>query len=439
MTVHVRFFARHKRLCSSLAALVLLVAAGLGVRWSMGYRPRFHGCGKHRGLTIATDVDVSPDFQRRALVEGWNRTHPEQPATLIEVSRSTDTTRSQIAAALESGSCAYDVLLVDVAWLPEYARRGFLEKVRRSWIDNPADFVPQTMATGRWDGDQYAVPWFTDAGLLYVRKGEKAPESWDELLRQGYAAQLENYEGLTANALEVIWNTQGGAVLSGDVGRVDAKTAQVVLNGLDRLAGAGPALSASRAYMEDGSLEAFASGHARLMRNWPFAFRALTADPRVGSGFDVATLPKPGLTVLGGWDLAVSARSEHPAEAGRLIDFLTSKDSQHQLFVCGGFTPTRTSVFDDTTPCKDPKYTPEELPTPERFAQFATTLKAALYQARLRPVTPYYAQFSETFRGCVEQVLNARAGMRGARKPTAEAFANALTAALKGKRGSCGG
>ncbi|MGI5322768.1 extracellular solute-binding protein [Actinomadura nitritigenes] len=428
-----------KRLFSSLAACILLVGAALVVKWSTGYRPLFHGCGKHRGLTIATDVDISPDFQRRALVEEWNRTHPKEPAALIEVSRSTDTTRSQIAAALDSGSCAYDVLLVDVAWLPEYAQRGFLEEVRDSWIDDPADFVPQTMATGRWDGRQYAVPWFTDAGLLYVRKGEKAPQSWDELLRRGYAAQLENYEGLTANALEVVWNTQGAAVLSGDAGRVDVRTAGEVLNGLDRLAGAGPALSASRAYMEDGSLEAFAGGRAPLMRNWPFAFRALTADPRVGGGFDVATLPKPGLTVLGGWDLAVSTRSEHRAEAGRLIDFLTGRDSQHQLFVCGGFTPTRTSVFDDTTPCKDPKYRPEELPTPERFAQFATTLKAALYQARLRPVTPYYAQFSETFRGCVEQVLNARAGVRGARRPSPETLANALTAALKGGRGSCAG
>lgn len=435
MTVHV--FARHRRLFSSLAAFLLLAGAGLVVRWSMGYRPLFHGCGKHRGLTIATDIDVSPDFQRRFLVERWNRTHPKEPAALIEVSRSTDTTRSQIAAALDSGSCAYDVLLVDVAWLPEYARRGFLAEVRDSWIDNPADFVPQTMATGRWDGRQYAVPWFTDAGLLYVRKGEKAPASWDDLLRRGYAAQLENYEGLTANALEVIWNTQGAAVLSGDVDGVDVKTAEQLLKGLDRLAGAGPALSASRAYMEDGSLEAFASGRAPLMRNWPFAFRALTADPRVGSGFDVATLPKPGLTVLGGWDLAVAARSEHRAEAGRLIDFLTSRDSQHRLFVCGGFTPTRTSVFDDATPCKDPKYTPEELPTPERFAQFATTLKAALYQARLRPVTPYYAQFSETFRGCVEQVLDARAGVRGAARPSPGTLANALTAALRGERGSC--
>lgn len=435
MTVQVS--ERRKRLFSSLAAFVLLVAAALAVKWSTGYRPLFHGCGEHRGLTIATDVDISPDFQRRALVEEWNRTHPKEPASLIEVSRSTDTTRSQIAAALDSGSCAYDVLLVDVAWLPEYAQRGFLEEVRDSWVDNPADFVPQTMATGRWGGHQYAVPWFTDAGLLYARKGEKAPQSWDELLRRGYAAQLENYEGLTANALEVIWNTQGAAVLSGDVDRVDVRTAGEVLNGLDRLAGAGPALSASRAYMEDGSLEAFAGGRAPLMRNWPFAFRALTADPRVGGGFDVANLPKPGLTVLGGWDLAVSTRSEHREEAGRLIDFLTGRDSQHRMFVCGGFTPTRTSVFDDTTPCKDPKYRPEELPTPERFAQFATTLKAALYQARLRPVTPYYAQFSETFRGCVEQVLDARAGIRGARRPSPETLADALTAALKGERGGC--
>ena len=116
--------APRRRIVASVVAFAVTLVLLQGIRWSLAYHPLFHGCGEHRGLTIAADVDVSPDFQRRALVEKWNGLHPNEPATLIEVARSTDTTRSQIAAALESGSCAYDVLLVDVAWLPEYARRA---------------------------------------------------------------------------------------------------------------------------------------------------------------------------------------------------------------------------------------------------------------------------------------------------------------------------
>lgn len=424
-----------------------------GIMWSASYRPAVNGCGEHDGLVIAADVDVSPDFQRRALIEEWNKGRPpDRRATLVEFARSTDATRSQLSAALDAGSCAYDVLLVDVAWLPEYARRGFLLEVENSWMESPNDFVPQTAKTAQWQGLQYAVPWFTDAGLLYVRQGTKTPNSWNELLSRGYAAQLKDYEGLTVNVLEIIWNTQE-QVLSDAVDGVDERTAQVVLNGLDKLASASADakkkmkerwprpfrdnLSDSRAYAEEDSVEAFVSGDATLMRNWPYAFRMLTADPRVPDSFVVTNLPGAGLSVLGGWNLAVSAHSKHEAEAGALIHFLTSKNAQRRLFSCGGFTPSRNSAFEDPKPCSDKKYRPEELPPPERFTGFANTLKAALYDARPRPVTPYYAQFSETFRGCVIQVLDAHDKLPGARRPTPKTLADALTAALNGQHGSC--
>ncbi|QKG25671.1 extracellular solute-binding protein [Actinomadura verrucosospora] len=428
--------ARRRRVVASVVAFAVTLVLLQGIRWSLSYHPLFHGCGEHRGLTIAADVDVSPDFQRRALVEDWNHDHPHDRATLIEVARSTDTTRSQLASALESGSCAYDVLLVDVAWLPEYAHRGFLAPVKGKWMERPSDFLRSTLDTGKWKGTQYAVPWFTDAGLLYVRKGTKAPGSFDDLVKAGYATQLADYEGLTANALEAIWNSTGELVLSDVVHKVDERTAQVVLDGLDHLVHGGTALTASRDFMEDGSFKAFTSGEP-LMRNWPYAFRALTADPRVRNGFDVRPLPGRGYSVLGGWDLAVSARSKRQAEAGELIKALTGTKAQGKLFACGGFTPTRKSTLNDTGKCDDPKYQDDELPSPERFKEFADTLRTALFQAQPRPITPYYAQFSETFRGCVEDVLDAGHHVPGARRPDAATLAKVLTAALKGKHSSC--
>jgi multiple sugar transport system substrate-binding protein len=320
-------------------------------------------------------------------------------------------------------------VLADIAWVPEYVRRGVLAKVASSWMPNPADFVTQARATGQWQGQQYAVPWFTDAGLLYVRRGDPVPRTWDDLLSRGYLTQLTDYEGLTVNALEVIWNTQK-QVLSDAVDKVDEGTAQVILRGLTRLAAAGSPVSDSRAYAEDDSLNAFVERGGVPMRNWPYAFRVLTADPRVGDRFDVFKLPQQGLSVLGGWDLAVSARSQHKTEAGELIKFLTSTDSQRRLFSCGGFTPSRYSAFENPQPCPDAKYRREELPSPARFQEFAQTLQAALFNARPRPVTPYYAQFSETFRECAIQVLDHRPLTPGK-------LASALTAALNGRNGSC--
>ncbi|MCO5992748.1 extracellular solute-binding protein [Actinoallomurus rhizosphaericola] len=432
-----RHATRRRRLAASVVAAALTLVVLPGVKWSLSYRPAVAGCGKHRGLVMAADVDVSPDFQRSALIDEWNKAHPDMPATLVEIARSTDEVRSQLTAAVGSGSCAYDVLLADVAWIPEYARRGLLTEVKASQLDDPGDFVPQTLQTGQWRGHQYAIPWYTDAGLLYVRQGDRAPSSWNDLLGRGYATQLKDYEGLTVNTLEVIWNTQQRAVLSGPIDKVDDRTAAIVLAGIDRLATANPILARSRSYEEDGSFEAFADHETGLMRNWPYAFRELIADPRVGDRFQVTTLPETGVSVLGGWDLAVSAQSRHKADSRALIDFLTSTDSQRRLFSCGGFTPSRTSAFEGVTPCPDKKYRPDELPSPQRFSQFAGTLQAALYHARPRPVTPYYAQFSETFRGCVLKVLGAHDGVPGARAPTPHDLARALTAALNGRQGTC--
>ncbi|GAA0356097.1 extracellular solute-binding protein [Actinoallomurus spadix] len=428
---------RRRRLAASIVAAALTLVILPGVKWSLSYRPAVAGCGEHHGLVVAADVDISPDFQRRALIDQWNKEHPGTPATFVEIARSTDDVRSQLAAALGSGSCAYDVVVADIAWIPEYVRRGLLAPVDSSRLDDPGDFVPQTLETGRWRGRQYAVPWYTDAGLLYVRRGDRAPSSWDDLLGRGYATQLKDYEGLTVNTLEVIWNTQRRAVLSGPIDKVDERTAAIVLAGIDRLATANPALARSRSYEEDGSFDAFADHATGLMRNWPYAFRQLIADPRVGDGFQVTTLPGTGVSVLGGWDLAVSAHSRHKADSRALIDFLTGTDAQRRMFSCGGFTPSRTSAFEGVTPCPDPKYRPDELPSPQRFSEFANTLQAALYHARLRSVTPYYAQFSETFRRCVLKVLGAHDRVPGARAPTPRELAHALTAALNGRQGTC--
>lgn len=430
---------------ASLISFVLMWPLLAGVKRLAAYGPVAAGCGEHDGLVIATDIDVSPDSQRRALIEKWNALLAkwnsgkprDQRATLVEVSRSTDETRSQLAAALESGSCAYDVVLADVAWVPEYIQRGFLSKLDDSWLPNSNDFFHDVLETGQSaNGVQYAIPWYTDAGLLYVQNGDPSRITWNDLLDHGYLSQLKNYEGLTVNALEVVWNTQKDPVpiLSGRIDGVDVKTAQVILRGLHRLAGE-PGLPGLRTYAEDDSFNAFVRSGKTPMRNWPYAFRELTANPRLRDHFKVGNLPGSGLSVLGGWDLAISANSRHKAEAGALIKTMTSTENERALFVCGGFTPTRGSAFTDLDPLRlcnaGNKFRADELPSREQFSQFSDTVKVAVRSAAPRPVTPYYAQFSETFRGCVTLVLNGR-------PPTPARLAKALTDALHGRNGSCG-
>jgi multiple sugar transport system substrate-binding protein len=388
--------------------------------------PAFAGCGEHQGLVVAGENDLSLSYQRRNLIRQWNALPGQTDrATMVELDLSL---YSNLTAAMQAQSCSYDVLVLDTPWTAEFAERGFVEPVKDAWMEDPGDFFPEVMGTVKWRDQQYAVPWTTDAGLLYLRGDTPAPASWDALLDTGYATQLANYEGLTVNALEIVWNTQQ-LVLSGPVERVDVDTARVVLAGLNRLATSGDALPAARGWDETGTINAFIGNQASVMRNWPYAFRALTADPRIGGGFEFEQLPRPSYTVLGGQNLAVSAYSKRKDKAGELIKFLTGKMAENRLYTCGGFPPTRQSALGGVPACSGTGQDPDT-PTPERLEQFTTTLKAALQSARPRPATPYYGQFSETFRECAGMVLDHK-------RITPEALADALNAALKGEHGSC--
>ncbi|MDN3354391.1 extracellular solute-binding protein [Actinomadura sp. DC4] len=418
-----------------VASVVAGVVTFLGVRVltaSPSTRPELRGCGEHAGLVVAGGTDVSAGGQRRTLVQGWRGAGGER-ASLVEVGTSSDEQRSQLAAAEEARSCAYDVLILDAPWVAEFAQRGFLDHVDPAWVADADGVFPAVYQAGAWKGTQYAVPWNTDAGLLYARKGTPAPANWRDLLATGYASQLADYEGLTVNALEVLWNTEG-LVLTGAVDKVSVETAAgIILPGLRQLA-ANRAAGDSRSYKEAETLGAFVGGDTTsnrrwdLMRHWPYAFRNLTADPRVHGAFGVGPLPGPGYSVLGGQYLAVSRFSKHAAEAGRLVRELTGVRSEQRLFACGGFAATRQAAFEDPN-CQGASKDPD-VPTAAELASFAATLKTALRTAHPRPVTPYYEQFSETFRQCVLNVLDGHA-------PSAKTVADALNTALTGHRSDC--
>jgi multiple sugar transport system substrate-binding protein len=418
---------------ASLVTIPVTFFAVRGFTAAPSTRPSLEGCGTHRGVVVAGGTDVSVGRQRQVLIDEWNEKHPgpDEHATLVEVGASSDQQRSELTAAEESRSCAYDVLILDAPWTAEFAQRGFVRPVRESWLENPGDFVHSVMETGKWRSRQYAVPWNTDVGLLYARAGTPMPSSWEQLLNEGYAAELADYEGLTVNALEVLWNTPGAEnVLSGPVDKVDVGVVRnTILPGLRKLA-ANRAEAASRSFTEAEAIDAFINGDQQLVRHWPYAFRTLTADARTHGAFEVGGLPGPGISVLGGQNLAVSSYSRHEAEAGALIRFLTGTHAETTLFSCGGFAPTRSTAFIARS-CGEPEFTKDpDVPTPAQLGMFAGTLKAALYNARPRPITPYYVQFSETFRTCVEKVL-------GGAEPSAQTVTNALNAALAGRHQGC--
>jgi multiple sugar transport system substrate-binding protein len=374
-------------------------------------------------LVILTGADNSTGGQRAALVNRWNALHPANPVRLEELPESADLQHSGMVGRAQQKDRPIDVYNLDITWVPEFAAAGY---IRPFGATDTSGFLAQPLKSGQYLNQLYALPFNTDAGLLYYRtdlfgpNGERLPAdlppSTQDMQRiaaqtrapnvpevqAGYVTQLQRYEGLTVNALEAIW-AAGGQVVSGD-GRVVMDPDQVS-RALEPLAqGASAAGTAKPGLLpesqqddEKHSTIAFANGSVALMRNWPVWYGNLKhwTDQAPAGGFDIAKnfAVKPlRHSALGGQDLAIASGTTKPKAAKALIEFLTSSASERTLFGDGGLPATRADAYHDSGVLAKQPYAP--------------VLLDALGDARTRPLTTHYPLFSDTFQDIVNDALH---------------------------------
>jgi multiple sugar transport system substrate-binding protein len=376
-------------------------------------------------LTILSGRDDSVGGQRRQLVQLWNDSHPRNPARIVEVAEAANGVYGEMIA--QARNPGVDIFNLDVVITALFADPPsgdpWLRPIDEDRLaENPRDaFLAKPLSTCLYQGKLWGLPFNTDAGLLYYRadEGLQPPFDWAKIraARQahpeftaGYTTQLGEYEGLTVNILEAAWADKASFAVDPGSGEVTLDLA--AWNRLVHSLAPGSGLVHPDALdsQESKSMSTFEDGGVLFMRNWPVAYGAmLAADKKLK--FGVTDLPGP--SVLGGQNLAISARSERPRAAQALIEFLTSRQSQKILFEKGGFAATRAEVYADETVKSDRRYAP--------------LLFKAINNAQLRPVSPNYIAFSERLADEVHKVL---AGEQG---DLPADFAARLTRALRGK------
>ncbi|MFG2773059.1 ABC transporter substrate-binding protein [Streptomyces sp. NPDC048350] len=350
-------------------------------------------------MALATAGDLTGYLAR--VLEGWNRAHPAERVTVVELPDSADETRAQMITDLKSGEGRFDLLNIDVAWTSEFAAAGWIAPLERGRFPLES-FLPPVVDTATYDGRLYAVPYVTNAGMLFYRKdvldreGQRPPRTWAELERQartiapkyslgGYAGQFLPYEGLTVNAAEAVYSA-GGTIL-GDEGErvtVDSAAARSGLGFLARGVRDGWIPGEALTYKEEESRQAFQDGRLLFLRNWPYAYAGASgAQSRVAGKFGAVPLPGPagpGASVLGGSNLAVSSQARHPESARDLIAYLTSEPVQRRVLTEGALPPVRSALYED----------------PALVARFPylPTLRASVLAAAPRPKSPHYEQVS---------------------------------------------
>ena len=347
------------------------------------------------GSTIVVPSDLRTDLSGQTItVVLAEASSPDVPyldaanaaftaATGIEVNRIPgDQSASDRLASynlqLGAQSSDIDVLQIDVIWPGILAQHAV--NLNDTLSDLAAIQFPAIVENNTVNDVLVGMPWFTDAGLLYMRTdlmekyGVTAPTTWGELETSaktimdgerasnpdfwGFVFQGNAYEGLTCNGLEWQYSNGGGRIVED----VDGK-ATVTLNNPQAIAAFEQAArwvntispAGVTTYQEPDSLNIFIAGNSAYMRNWPYAWSA-SQDPQsvIKGKIDVQPLPKgdgadnvTNADTLGGWQLMVSKYSKAQDAAIEYVKFMCSPELQTSYAIERSHLPTIASVYDD--------------------------------------------------------------------------------------------
>ncbi len=361
----------------------------------------------------------------RAGADLYMQTHPNVDIRIFEVPDSTTERLLIYLKKLTDGDPGIDIYQLDVIWPGEMADH-FLDLNDYGASQVVAQYFAELIENNTVNGRLVAIPWFTDAGLLYYRTDllqkygfTAPPTTWDELENMaktiqdgevlqgnenfwGFVWQGNLYEGLTCNALEWVASHGGGTFIDRD-GSVTINN-PAALRALERakrwISSISP--SAVTGFIEEDARRWWQSGNAAFMRNWPYVYSMAQADDSPVKGkFDVAPLPgeQPGqgVATLGGWQLAVSKYSQHPEVAAEIALFMASADVQKMRAIKGSFNPTIISLYQDA----------DVLAAAPFFGSLYNTFVNAIARPSSQ-TAPQYSRASEFIFNAVHDVLTGK-------------------------------
>lgn len=349
------------------------------------------------------------------IISDFEKENPDIEVEMIKGPTSTDTRETMYTTSFLAGESTYDMVLMDIVWLPKFAKQGWLIPLD-DWFreEERKEFLPGDIQGSIFEGRIYRIPLQTDAGILYYRKdlleekGYNPPKTWDEFVKIAKALQLppnlwgfvfegKQYEGLVCNFLEILWSfggeifdERGNLVLNSPHG-IEALKFMYELIYTYRISPPG-----ITTYEEEEARHIFQEGRAVFCRNWPYMWLlGQSQDSPIKGKIGIIPLPhkegEKSSACLGGWGFGISKFSKNKEACIKFIKYITSYEAQKKLHFKSGIVPTRKALFED-------KDILEKSP-------FYTELYQILLMSKPRPVHPDYAQVSDILRRFIHKVL----------------------------------
>ncbi|MBL0691113.1 MAG: ABC transporter substrate-binding protein [SAR324 cluster bacterium] len=328
---------------------------------------------------------------------------------VISMPSSTTDQFGQYKLWLSAKNKGIDIYMLDVIWAPQLASH-FVD------LSKPAAKLaklhfPSTINSQKVNGKLVALPYFTDAPMLYYRKdlltkyNRSVPKTWAEMAETasiiqsaerkagnskmwGYVFQGKAYEGLTCDALEWVNSFGGGQIVSpsGEITINNQNAIKALITVKSWVGNISP--NGVLSYQEEESRGVWQTGNAVFMRNWPYAYNLSNgADSPVKGKFDVTPLPKGegpnarSAATLGGWNVGVSKYSKNRDAAVELALFLASPEIQKLNAIKSSHYPTIPSLYEDKDVLE--------------VAPFFSIVKDVLKTSVARPSAPTKRKYNE--------------------------------------------
>ena len=266
-----------------------------------------------------------------------------------------------------AGDAMPDLFQLGNTWVPEFVAMQAIEPLGGRLNASPAtreDFFEGVLTTQEIHG----IPWYVDTRVMFYRKDLLAqagyaepPHTWAESLKMMAAIQqlpgkdrYALYLPMNEWQMPIILGLQFNARLLRDNARFGDFSNESFRRAFDmyleffrqHYAPAVADAQISNLYQE------FANGYFAIYITGPWNLGKFHEKlPKSLQGqWMTAPLPSPddtypGVSLAGGASLAISSHSPHPADAWKLIEFLTEPSQQVAFYLCSGNLPTRKSAW----------------------------------------------------------------------------------------------
>jgi ABC-type glycerol-3-phosphate transport system substrate-binding protein len=267
-----------------------------------------------------------------------------------------------------SGTNSFDLYLTAYQWkeqlAPYAADLTHIDKEVKGvpdpeWTDYPQSALD---AYAKFDDKIVAIPFLGDASMLVWNKKElreagldpnTAPQSWDQVYQNGRkltAGQQYGFNMPAGKSIQTacIWITLfhgfGGQYFAADgkAGFASEPSVRALHFMADELGKVSPAGRLTWDFPE--MINSLATGQAAQGYMWAGGFSTLFDPTKSVMAHELGFAPTPQAVLLGGWGIAVNAKSRHLDAAKLFVGWLTSPEISKLAALVAG-QPCRTSSF----------------------------------------------------------------------------------------------